>query len=183
MVSPMERKSAMVIHEMTSQECRQMLARTNLARLACARNNQPYVVPVHVDLEGGFLYGYATMGQKIEWMRENPLVCLEMDELTSREQWATLIVFGKYEELPQTSGHQAARNIAEKLFQQHPMWWEPASVPVVSTKPRTPIVFRIAVDKVTGRYARQANPALPVREDAQPAKRSNWLARLLRRSD
>ena len=56
-------------------------------------------------------------------MRENPLVCVEMDELTSHGQWATLIVFGKYEELPNTAEHQAARDVAEKLFQQHPMWW------------------------------------------------------------
>ena len=173
----------MVIQEMTPQECRQMLARTNLARLACARNNQPYVVPIHVDLDGGFLYGYATLGQKIEWMRANPLVCVEMDELSSREQWATLIVFGKYEELPKTLGRERARNIAERLFQQHPMWWEPASVPIVSTTQRMPIVFRITVDKVTGRHAKPANPAPPVPEDARPARRRNWLARLLRRGD
>ena len=71
----------MVIQEMTEQECRAMLARTNVARLACAQNNQPYIIPIHVDLDGEFLYGYATLGQKIEWMRQNPLVCLEIDEL------------------------------------------------------------------------------------------------------
>jgi nitroimidazol reductase NimA-like FMN-containing flavoprotein (pyridoxamine 5'-phosphate oxidase superfamily) len=173
----------MVIHEMPPDECRQMLARIRLARLACARNNQPYVVPIHVDLDGGFLYAYATLGQKIEWMRENPLVCVEMDELTSHGQWATLIVFGKYEELPKTAEHQAARDVAEKLFQQHPMWWQPASVPVGSATQRMPIVFRIAVDQVTGRYARPANPAPPVREDAKSARRPNWLARLVRRGD
>lgn len=173
----------MVIHEMPPHECRQMLARTSLARLACARHNQPYIVPIHVDLEGGFLYGFATMGQKIEWMRENPLVCVEMDELTSRAQWATLIVFGKYEELPKTPDHQAARDVAEKLFQQHPMWWEPASVPVDSATQRLPIVFRISVDRVTGRYAKPANPAPPVREDAPPGGRPHWLTRLLRRAD
>ena len=64
----------MVIHEMTEQECRAMLAGINVARLACARDNQPYIVPIRVDLDGEFLYGYATLGQKIEWMRENPLV-------------------------------------------------------------------------------------------------------------
>ena len=71
----------MVIQEMTERECRAMLAGTNVARLACARNNQPYIVPIHVDLDGEFLYGFATLGQKIEWMRQNPLVCLEVDEL------------------------------------------------------------------------------------------------------
>ena len=35
-----------------------MLARNNIARLACARDNQPYIVPLRVDLDGEFLYGY-----------------------------------------------------------------------------------------------------------------------------
>ena len=56
----------MVIQEMTDGECRAMLARRHVARLACARNNQPYIVPVHVDLDGEFLYGFATLGQKID---------------------------------------------------------------------------------------------------------------------
>lgn len=171
----------MVIQEMTPQECRQMLARTNLARLACARNNQPYVVPIHVDLDGDFLYGYATLGQKIDWMRENPLVCVELEELISRVEWATLVVFGTYEELPNTPEHQAERSTAERLFQRHPMWWEPASVGVVSATHRMPVVFRIAVNKVTGRYARPTQRAHPVREDAEPDRRPNWLARLLGR--
>ena len=173
----------MVIQEMTPQECRQMLARTNLARLACAKNNQPYVVPIHVDLDGDFLYGYATAGQKIDWMRENPLVCVELDELISRVEWATLIVFGTYEELPNTPEHQAGRSTAEKLFQRHAMWWEPASVGVAPAKHRMPVVFRITVDKVTGRYSRPTQQAHSVREDAQSKRRANWLARLLGRGD
>ena len=85
---------AMNIREMTEAECRAMLARRNVARLACARNNQPYIVPIHVDLEGDYLYGFATPGQKIEWMRENPLVCLENEEFTTDRQWASVVVFG-----------------------------------------------------------------------------------------
>ena len=84
----------MVIREMTEQECYAMLAEARIARLACARENQPYIVPLHVDFRGGVLYGYATLGQKIEWMRQNPLVCLEMDEFIDEDQWASVIVFG-----------------------------------------------------------------------------------------
>ena len=43
-----------------------MLAGTYVARLACAHNYQPYIVPIHVDLGADFLYGYATLGQKIQ---------------------------------------------------------------------------------------------------------------------
>ena len=144
----------MVIQEMSEQECRAMLGATNVARLACARNNQPYIVPIHVDLDGEFLYGYATLGQKIEWMRQNPLVCLEFDELTTHGQWASVVVFGHYEELPPTPEHESSRTVAQRLFQRHPVWWEPASVPLAAHEQRTRIVFRVRIGRVTGRRAR-----------------------------
>ena len=143
----------MVIQEMTEQECRAVLIGRKLARLACARNNQPYVVPIHVDFEGDCFYGYATLGQKIEWMRQNPLVCLEIDIVDSRVQWETVIVSGRYEELLPTPEYEESRRVAQRLFQGHPMWWEPASVPLAAHPQRTPIVFRIHISRVTGRRA------------------------------
>ena len=143
----------MVIEEMTEQECRGMLARTDVARLACARNNQPYIAPIHVDLDGEFLYGYATLGQKIEWMRQNPLVCLEIDEIITHWQWASVIVFGRYEELPPTPEYEGPRAVAERLFEKHPVWWQPAAVPLVGHEQRPRIVFRIGIRRVTGRRA------------------------------
>jgi uncharacterized protein len=108
---------------------------------------------LHVDFIRGVLYSYATLGQKIEWMRQNPLVCLEMDELIDEEQWASVVVFGRYEELPDTPGHAASRAIAQELFQRHPAWWEPAAVPVGAHDVREPIVFRIQIARVSGRLA------------------------------
>ena len=170
----------MLIEAMTAQECWTMLGRNNLARLACARDNQPYVVPVRVDLDGEFLYGYATLGRKIEWMRTNPLVCLEYEEVTSPRQWGSLVVFGRYEELPSTPDHQHARQVAEQLFQKHPMWWEPATVPLGGDARRTPIVFRIHVDSVTGR--RTIHEAVPEhRQGAVESEPPRWLTRMWRR--
>ena len=143
----------MIIREMTEHECRAMLARTTVARLACARDNQPYIVPIHVDLDGEFLYGYATLGQKIEWMRQNPRVSLEIDELLADGQWASVVVFGRYEELPHVPEYEDSRRVAERLFQRRPMWWEPASVPVAAHELRPPIVFRIRIGRMTGRRA------------------------------
>lgn len=172
----------MVIEEMTEQECRVMLAGTNLARLACARDNQPYVVPIHVDFDGKFLYGFATLGQKIEWMRQNPLVCLEIDELTTHRQWASVVVFGRYEELPNTPEYEDSLRIAEGLFQRHPMWWEPASVPLAGHEQRTSIVFRIRIGRVTGRRAAPEGVRTDrARGNASEARRPRWLARVLRR--
>jgi uncharacterized protein len=172
----------MEIQEMTEPECRAMLARRTVARLACARNNQPYIVPIHVDLEGAFLYGYATLGQKIEWMRQNPLVCLESDELITHGQWASVIVFGHYEELPNTPENAGLRGTAERLFQKHPVWWEPALVPLAAHDQRTPIVFRIRISRMTGRRA-APDPAKTAhdREHASEARGPSWMTRVLRR--
>jgi nitroimidazol reductase NimA-like FMN-containing flavoprotein (pyridoxamine 5'-phosphate oxidase superfamily) len=140
----------MVIHEMTAQECRAMLARTNVAHLACVHDNQPYIVPIHVDLDHEFLYGFATQGQKIDWMRRNPLVCLEIDEF-SPDQWASVVVFGHYEELPHQPEYQDSRRVALQLFERHPMWWQPATVPLAGHAQRPPVAFRIRIDRLTGR--------------------------------
>ena len=153
----------MVIQEMTDGECRAMLARRHVARLACARNNQPYIVPLHVDLDGEYLYGFATLGQKIDWMRQNPLVCLEFDELTTEGQWDSVIVLGQYEELPHAPEHEDARGVAQRLFQTHPVWWEPASIPLATQEPRPPVVFRIRIGRVTGRRAARDVPLMRLR--------------------
>ena len=101
----------MVIREMSREECLRVLTGGRLARLACARENQPYIVPVYLayDEESEYLYGFTTLGQKVAWMRANPLVCVEMDEVAAYDQWMSVIVTGRYEELSKTPGGDDAR--------------------------------------------------------------------------
>jgi uncharacterized protein len=171
----------MVVHEMTEQECRAMLARTHIARLACARDNQPYVVPVHVEMQGAYLYAYSTEGQKIEWMRQNPLVCLEFDHVASETTWASVVVLGRYEELAHLPEYEDLRREAERLFQRRPMWWEPAAVPLEGRDYRSRVVFRIQVVQITGRRAAgDAAKASGVVPESSTAGRPRWLTHVLR---
>src|SRR5438874_1265534 len=105
----------MHIEEMTNPESRAMLKGMHVARLACALNNQPYIVPVHLAFDGQFFYGYSTLGHKIEWMRQNPLICLEIDTVIGNSQWESVVVFGSYEELPATPEYENSRKQAERL--------------------------------------------------------------------
>ena len=86
----------MLIHELTPAECRDVLWRAKLGRLACAKDDQPYVVPIQLsyDALSDALYAFSTVGQKIEWMRTNPKVCVEIEEITDKSHWTTVIVFG-----------------------------------------------------------------------------------------
>src|SRR5688572_6668000 len=110
----------MFIHEMTTSECREALERTHVGRLACALDNQPYILPMNYALDDVYLYlyGFTTVGQKIEWMRSNPLVCFEIDNVVSHNQWMSVIVFGKYEELPDTEELEKARERAYAHLQK-----------------------------------------------------------------
>jgi nitroimidazol reductase NimA-like FMN-containing flavoprotein (pyridoxamine 5'-phosphate oxidase superfamily) len=113
-------------------------------------------VPVYFAYEDNALYSFATLGQRIEWMRANPLVCIEVDEVVDQQQWESVIVFGRYEELPDTPEWQGARAVAYKLLHKSPMWWEPAYVQSIhggTPRPLVPIVYRIHIVRITGHRA------------------------------
>ena len=82
----------MLIQELTRQASLDLLARMRLGRLACARSTQPYVVPVYFVYNDNYLYSFSTVGQKIEWMRVNPLVCVETDRIVNSEEWVSIII-------------------------------------------------------------------------------------------
>jgi hypothetical protein len=50
----------------------------------------------------------------------------EAAEVVGPEQWVSVIVFGRYEELPDTPEWQSARRSAHTLLKRHAAWWEPA---------------------------------------------------------
>ena len=146
----------MFIHEMSAAECHGALKRASVGRLACAHDNQPYVVPIYFAYDLCHIYAFSTLGQKIEWMRSNPLVCLEIDERISHEEWISVVVFGRYEELPDIPEYEQARQQALDLLQRRAMWWEPAYVAAGHRDmPHsfTPISYRIYIDRMTGHRA------------------------------
>jgi len=171
----------MPIREMTEGESRSTIPQVALCRLACTHAGQPYVVPVFLAPHQSDLYGFSLAGRKIECMRANPLVCVDIDDVKSASEWTTLIVFGTYEELPDTREYEATRRLAHGLLQKRAMWWEPASVEVTNTKQtkmHLPIFYRIRINQITGHRA-----ALdPTSASATPSAQLGFLKRVLRRT-
>lgn len=143
----------MIVTEMTREECRAALAQTGFGRLACARDNQPYIVPIFFAVEDDYLYAFSIAGRKIDWMRDNPRVCLEVDSIKNWQDWTSVVAIGRYEELPDTPDWQAERRHAHGLLQQRAMWWQPASVDISEHAGEVylPVLFRMVLDDLTGR--------------------------------
>ena len=169
----------MLIREMTEDECRRTLPQVTLGRLACAQDGQPYVVPVYLAIHSNYLYGFSSLGTKIECMRANPSVCVEIEDVKSVEEWTTLIVFGTYEELPDTRQYETTRSLAHELLRKRAMWWQPGCVAVANTeqaKTFTPVFYRIRIDRITGHRAAPE----PLPRCSPPARQRGLLRRVLR---
>lgn len=146
----------MHIRAMSEKECLDALARLRFGRLGCTYFTQPYIVPIYFAYHEGHIYGFSTVGQKIKWMRANPRVCVEADEITSPARWLSVVVFGDYQELPDTPKYQHVRNLASNMLGQRVKWWVPASAASPHRRAAEsvpPIFYRIRIDQMTGHHA------------------------------
>ena len=143
----------MLIKKLTTEACVNLLNRSRLGRLGCAHEGQPYVTPFYFAYQDGYFYGFSTVGQKIEWMRMNSKVCVEVDEVSSEAHWITVVVLGRYEELRQTPEFDDIRDHAYRLLGKHAMWWETAAASRSIHRPAEPLFYRIEALQITGHSA------------------------------
>src|SRR4051794_10017230 len=88
-----------MISTLSPEESYTLLRGARVARLGCFDGAWPYVVPVNYVFDGESVYVHSLPGRKIAAMRENPRVCLQVDEIHGDFEWRSVIAFGPYEEL------------------------------------------------------------------------------------
>jgi nitroimidazol reductase NimA-like FMN-containing flavoprotein (pyridoxamine 5'-phosphate oxidase superfamily) len=153
----------MVIHQLTPEQCFDVLRNASYGRLACARSDQPYVVPFFFSLDAprDCLYSFSTVGQRVDWMRDNPKVCVEIDHVIDQFNWTTVVAFGRYREITTSPQDEGERRRASEMFQKRDKWWLPA---LGSRRPDeehpTSVIYRIDLEKLTGRRAAGRVPVI-----------------------
>ena len=115
----------MFVKEMTQEECIAVVSNGRMGNLACARDNRPYVVPIYYAYAENHLYSLSMPGQKIDWMRTNPRVCVQVGSFSERTAWQSVVMHGLYKELPDTPDTEHDREHAWSLLQHQVNWWEP----------------------------------------------------------
>ncbi len=142
----------MRIDELNETECREFLSRTSMARLGCSLNDQPYIIPIGFAYEDDFIYVFATLGKKIEWMRTNPKVCVQVDESKGQSDWTSVIANGEYQELPEPK-FAVERAHARSLLQKRHHWWLNALAErriQMRDQEIEPVFFRIQIQSLSG---------------------------------
>ncbi|MER8822973.1 pyridoxamine 5'-phosphate oxidase family protein [Mesorhizobium sp. M0991] len=148
----------MLIRTLSALECTKLLTANRIGHLASAKDGHPYVVPFYYAHADNHLYAFSMPGKKVDWMRANPLVCVQVDERGQGRAWRSVIVDGVYEELPDRIGYKVQRDHAWSVLSKHIDWWEPGALkpvtpPVSDSTPH--VFFRIIIKQASGREAKE----------------------------
>jgi nitroimidazol reductase NimA-like FMN-containing flavoprotein (pyridoxamine 5'-phosphate oxidase superfamily) len=135
---------------MAPAEMHALLRRESFGHLGCSRDGRPYVVPMDYAYDGKELYFFTTEGMKTQFIEANPKVCLQVEEITDRTHWRSVMVIGKAEQL--TNAEETQR--AMKLITER----NPSLTPAISATQLDALgravdiaLYRIIPDLIDGR--------------------------------
>ncbi|HUZ14568.1 MAG TPA: pyridoxamine 5'-phosphate oxidase family protein [Gaiellaceae bacterium] len=137
------------MRELDRDEIEEFLRGQRIARLGCHAGGETYVVPViYAYDDGGRAVVTVTQeGRKVAMLRENPRVCVEVDEYDKdgRGSWRSVIAYGTSEELAGEEIDAALALLRERFARSAGREAEP--------RPLSPgvVVLRIRLETVSGR--------------------------------
>src|SRR5262245_46768105 len=135
----------MSIGKLGNKDALAILREGTLGRLGCIAAGWPYVVPVNYYFDGENIYIHTLPGKKLDALRANPRVCLQVDEIKDSFNWRSVIAYGAFEEI---SNEETQENILTKLYSRLPHMTPVESRLVEGSKGT--VVIRIKVEEVTG---------------------------------
>jgi nitroimidazol reductase NimA-like FMN-containing flavoprotein (pyridoxamine 5'-phosphate oxidase superfamily) len=138
------------VDEMRDSEIEEFLERVNYGHLACAREGQPYVVPIHYVYDKPDIYIYTTEGMKAGILRDNPRICLQVEEVIDNSSWQSVIVMGEAEQI---TGLKEREEIIHLIRKVNPTLTPAISIRWVDNwiRENVEVIFRITPVTVTGR--------------------------------
>lgn len=133
--------------ELSRAEIDDFLRGQRIARLGCHAGGVTYVVPLIYAYEDGAVVAVTTEGRKTAMLRENPRVCVEVDDYDAdgRGSWRSVIAYGTYEELSGKAIDAALTLLRERFARTLGRAAEPRPLGA------SVVVLRITLDEMSGR--------------------------------
>jgi nitroimidazol reductase NimA-like FMN-containing flavoprotein (pyridoxamine 5'-phosphate oxidase superfamily) len=133
--------------ELSDGEIEEFLRGQRIVRLGCHTDGTTYVVPLIYAYEDGAVVAVTTEGRKTAMLRENPRVCVEVDEYDAdgKGSWRSVIAQGTYEELAGDAVEPALDLMRERFARTAGRAAEPRPL-----RPNV-VVLRISLAEISGR--------------------------------
>lgn len=154
-----------MIKDLTKEECLNILKNNYVGRLGYISKKSPYIIPItyfYYNHASNSIICYSGEGHKIEAMRKNHAVSLEVDEIKSVNSWRSILVHGKFEELHGIDAkhllHEFTQGVVKIINQEgkvHPHFISEFSNRLHLEK--VAVVYRIKILEVTGKKRESKN--------------------------
>lgn len=128
------------------------LERGNLGHLGCFWANEVYVVPITYVFENPYIYSHSKDGKKISMMRQNPHVCIEVEEIRDMFSWRSAIAWGEYEELRGDEATTGMRMLIKKITHEIANGKSSPLEMDFDALFEEAVIYRIRVNKLSGRF-------------------------------
>tara|TARA_R110002167_G_scaffold125448_17_gene305630 strand:+ start:1488 stop:1940 length:453 start_codon:yes stop_codon:yes gene_type:complete len=147
-----------MIRDLTKEEGIDILDNNYIGHMAYVVGTSPFIVPItyYHDNASNSIISYSSEGHKIEAMRNNDLVTIEVDEISSVVDWQTVMVHGTFEELHGIDAkhmlHAFAQGVKNIILRKEGK--EKHFISEFSSKlysEGTPIVYRINIIEMIGK--------------------------------
>lgn len=95
--------------DLKQDECEHILSIGRYGHLGCIHGDEPYVVPITYVYRNKELFGFTHEGKKIEAMRLNAKVCVQVEDVMDGHSWVSVICFGTFEEIKDSAEMQRVK--------------------------------------------------------------------------
>ncbi|HEY1296825.1 MAG TPA: pyridoxamine 5'-phosphate oxidase family protein [Chloroflexota bacterium] len=156
-----------MIRALAGEEIERVLRAETVGRIGCHAGDRTYVVPVSYAYEDGAIYAHSAHGQKIDMMRQNTIVCFEVDHVEDLVNWNSAICWGTFEELKGPEAERALHMLRARLEKDLPRVLEHGELAAeAAADGGQPVVYRIRLTETSGREERLHWELLPVAREA-----------------
>jgi len=89
-----------MIKNLDEKAARKLLKEQRIGHLGCVlESGEPYVVPVNYLFKEDGIYVHSLPGQKLDALRANGKICLQVEKIKDSCQWQSAIAFGEFQEI------------------------------------------------------------------------------------
>ena len=94
----------MMIKNLDEKAARKLLKEQKFGHLGCvSESGEPYIVPINYLYKDDEIYIHCLPGQKLDALRTNGKVCLQVEKIENSCGWQSAIAFGEFQEVKRTN--------------------------------------------------------------------------------
>ena len=148
-----------MIEKLTNAQIEEVLKDNVWGHLGCNDGFNTYVYPFNYLYDGRYITCHSQRGFKTQVMRQNNRVCFQVDEVGDHKNWESVMVLGEYKEVEDAQEYKDA----SRAFADRRLFLKISESSIMSdindqdkkiqlTDDSKPVIFRIVIDKKTGRF-------------------------------